>query len=475
VGEQQVLETDYLVVGAGTLGMGFVDALLDGSDADVVVVDRRHAPGGHWLDAYPFVRLHQPSEAYGVASLPLGSGRVDTAGPEPGFHERASGAEICGYYDRLLHQRFVPSGRVRFLAETEHLGGGRLRSCLTGAVTEVEVRVAVVDATRTETKVPATDPPPFPVADGVRWVPVGGLAHLDRPARRVVVAGAGKTAFDAVVWLQEQGVDPADITWPRVHDPWLLERSWFQPGDGAVRTLEGVVLHVEAAAESDSIAEVYHRLEEHGVVVRIDPEVEPTVLRGATISRYEIDLLRRVGDVVRMGYIERVEPGRVVLEGGEVPLGPDDVVVHCASRGLAHAVPEPIFGEGTVVPQVVTRTSICLSAGLVGHLEASGRSTEEKNRLLPPNPWPETPFDWTRHTLCGLRTEAGWGDAPDLSQWVNHARMDLTGALRLPEHHDAARPLYGRLFGALFPALEKLPGYAARATPAERARMYEPA
>jgi cation diffusion facilitator CzcD-associated flavoprotein CzcO len=52
------IETDYLVVGAGAAGMAFVDALIGACDADVVMVDRRHVPGGHWNDAYPFVRLH---------------------------------------------------------------------------------------------------------------------------------------------------------------------------------------------------------------------------------------------------------------------------------------------------------------------------------------------------------------------------------------------------------------------------------
>ena len=60
-----VIDTDYLVVGAGAAGMAFVDSLIAGSDAGVVMVDRRHCPGGHWNDAYPFVRLHQPSAYYG--------------------------------------------------------------------------------------------------------------------------------------------------------------------------------------------------------------------------------------------------------------------------------------------------------------------------------------------------------------------------------------------------------------------------
>ena len=42
----ELLETDYLVVGAGAAGMAFTDALLTHSDATVTIVDRRHAPGG---------------------------------------------------------------------------------------------------------------------------------------------------------------------------------------------------------------------------------------------------------------------------------------------------------------------------------------------------------------------------------------------------------------------------------------------
>jgi cation diffusion facilitator CzcD-associated flavoprotein CzcO len=45
------IETDYLIVGAGAAGMAFADALIADSDADVVLVDRRHRPGGHWNDA----------------------------------------------------------------------------------------------------------------------------------------------------------------------------------------------------------------------------------------------------------------------------------------------------------------------------------------------------------------------------------------------------------------------------------------
>ena len=114
------LETDYLVVGAGAMGMAFTDALIDHADVHVTLVDRRHAAGGHWQDAYPFVQLHQASVFYGVASTVLGTGAVQQQGPETGLQERARRSEIQNYYDDILHRRFVGSGRVTFLGGSEY-------------------------------------------------------------------------------------------------------------------------------------------------------------------------------------------------------------------------------------------------------------------------------------------------------------------------------------------------------------------
>src|SRR6476469_2558212 len=96
------------------MGMAFTDALIDHADARVALVDRRHDVGGHWLGAYPFVRLHQASAFYGVPSTLLGGGRVQRNGPETGLHERATAAEVCAYYGRLLAERMVGSGKVEF-------------------------------------------------------------------------------------------------------------------------------------------------------------------------------------------------------------------------------------------------------------------------------------------------------------------------------------------------------------------------
>jgi cation diffusion facilitator CzcD-associated flavoprotein CzcO len=109
------IETDYLVVGAGAMGMAFTDALIDNADVHVTLVDRRHAAGGHWGDAYPFVQLHQASLFYGVASTELGTGAIQLEGPETGLRERARQPAIQAYYDDILRRRFLGSGSVTFL------------------------------------------------------------------------------------------------------------------------------------------------------------------------------------------------------------------------------------------------------------------------------------------------------------------------------------------------------------------------
>ncbi|MBK5289860.1 MAG: NAD(P)-binding protein, partial [Acidimicrobiia bacterium] len=141
-------QTDYLVVGAGAMGMAFTDALIDHADVHVTLVDRRHTASGHWQDAYPFVQLHQASVFYGVASTVLGTGAVQERGPEAGLQERARQSEIQTYYDDILHRRFLASGKVTFLGGSEYHTDGTshfVTSLVSGETVEVGVRRRVVD------------------------------------------------------------------------------------------------------------------------------------------------------------------------------------------------------------------------------------------------------------------------------------------------------------------------------------------
>lgn len=70
--EAGLINAQYLVKGAGASAMAFVDTLLSESPtASIALVDTEPRPGGHWIHAYDFVRLHQSASFYGVASRRL--------------------------------------------------------------------------------------------------------------------------------------------------------------------------------------------------------------------------------------------------------------------------------------------------------------------------------------------------------------------------------------------------------------------
>ena len=81
------IETDYLVVGAGAAGMAFVDTLISECDAEVVMVDRRHAPGGHWHHGELQIdRMYSLRPVFGAANYrgPLVGLYICGAGTHPG-------------------------------------------------------------------------------------------------------------------------------------------------------------------------------------------------------------------------------------------------------------------------------------------------------------------------------------------------------------------------------------------------------
>ena len=454
------LETDYLVVGAGAAGMAFVDTLISHSDADVVLLDKRHRPGGHWNDAYPFVRLHLPSAYYGVASTRLGADRIDGHGPNAGLYERATAAELCDYFGRVLDDRLLPSGRVRFLGMTEHAepapGRHRLTSRLTGAARDVVVRRKVVDATYFEPTIPATHTPSVDADADVRVVPVNALVDLPSAPPRYVVLGGGKTAMDACGFLLDQGVPPDRIRWVRPRDAWLLDRSGWQPLDLVGRALDGFARDLEAVTQASSVDDLFQRLESAGRMLRLDPDVTPTMFRCASVSREELMQLRRVDDVVRLGRVVRIEPTQIVLEHGHVAADPDDLYVDCTASGARLTDPKPIFDGDRITLQQVRYCSPTFNAALIGYVEATRDEDATKNRLCPPNPYPTIPADWVRMMLTTLTAAAAWRGEPDLLAWMESCRLNLsrgvTARLQDPlvqqsmqRYADTVRPAYAKL------------------------------
>lgn len=452
----QVIETDYLVVGCGAAGMAFTDALVADSDAEVVIVDRRHAPGGHWHDAYPFVRLHQPSAYYGANALPLGSETIDRAGPNRGWYERASAPEICAYFDRVMQQVLLPSGRVRYFPMCEYLGEHRFASRLSGDQVEVKVRRKRVDAVYLEPAVPSTTRPPFEVADGARCVAPNALADGAHDADRITIIGAGKTAIDACLWLLDNGVPADSIRWIKPSEAWLLNRAFAQGGDLVDTLFEGLSLQVEAAAQADSIDDLFDRLNASEQLLRVHEDVTPTAYRGATVSHLEIEQLRRIRDVVRLGHVRRIGRDAIVLDQGTIPAGPHDLHVHCAARGLNPAPAVPIFAEDCITLQPIRTGLIPFNAALIGFVEATHADIAAKNRLCPPNRLPATRADWARGTAIGLGADYLWSQDPAISAWLERARLNPSRGLRRRMGEPRVQRAMKRYVDNVRPALERL-------------------
>ena len=453
-----VIETDYLIVGAGAAGMAFADALIAECDADVILVDRRHSPGGHWNDAYPFVRLHQPSACYGVNSRRLGTDSIDTQGFNAGFYELATGVEICDYFRKVLDDHFLPSGRVRFFGGCEYAASGpdehMITSRLTGKTTPVRVRRKVVDGTYLEVSVPATHTPSFTVDTDTRFIPVGELVNVSDAPGGYTVLGAGKTAMDACNWLLGNGVDPDRIRWIKPRDAWLMDRASLQPLDLVVSTIEGFSLGIEALAQAESVDDLFARLEECGLLSRLDRAVEPTMFRGAILSQAERESLEQIERVVRQGRIVHLGADRIVLDGGEVPTDRGEVHVDCTARGFRTAPARPIFEPGRITLQSLMGGFTTYNAAVVGFVEAARDDDAEKNRLCPPTPQPSRTTDWISAYAGTARALALHSGEPDLAAWQERSRLNLTRGMNDHVSDPRMQAAMGRWLMNVEPALK---------------------
>jgi hypothetical protein len=443
------IETDYLVIGAGASGMAFVDTLLAETDARVVMVDRRHRAGGHWLDAYPFVRLHQPSAYYGVVSRRLGDNRIDEVGVNQGFYERASADEICAYYSRVLEQDFIGSGRVQFLAMSDYRGedtdGHHVVSLLTGADTRIRAH-KLVDATYVQSEIPSRRRPPYGIDDGVRVIAPNELVHVGEAPEGFTVVGAGKTAMDTCYWLLTAGVDPERIRWIRPRDPWMSDRAFMQPLELVGSFMQMRARFVEAAVFAVDGGDFAHRLESSGVFIRIDPSVEPSSWRGGTISMGEIDALRSIAQVERGGYVRRIGRQSLVLSRDDVvtqlPTTRNQLYVDCTAQGVRSTAPRPIFSANRVLLQYVTIGIVPWSAATLGYVEATRDDDREKNRLCPVLTFEADVAGTLRTVYAGTTGLGVRGAQPDISAWTESCRLNpAAGAMSRLDQPDVASAL----------------------------------
>lgn len=433
------LEADYVVVGAGATALAFADTLLDETDASLIIVDRREAPGGHWNACYSFVRLHSPSLYYGVNSRELGEARIDTDGFNSGLYELAAGGDVRAYFHALMDERLLPSGRVCYLPSHEYADG--VATNAGGDRVRLRARRKLVDATYTGTQLPNEKLPPFTIASGVRCLPPHALGDA-KPDQGYVILGAGKTAMDTVVWLLSNGIAPERVAWVRPRDAWILPRETVQPSfDFFTQTFGALASEMEAARDATTLADLFHRLETAGLLARLDANIIPTMYRCAIASAGELALLRKVTNVIRMGRVRAIDPQRITLDEGVINVPPNAIFVNCTADGIPQQPPTPIFGNDRITLQYVRRCSPTFSAAVIAYIEATLADDESKNALCKPVPPPDEPADWARAHLIEAGNRRLWQRSPAIQAWLMNARLDrfasmLAQAMRGgdPEH-----------------------------------------
>ena len=92
--------------------------------------------------------LHQPSATYGVTLRELGSWIKNEIGLNAGFYGLASGLEVLNHFDQVMRERFLPSGRVRWLPMSEYRAGPggthEITSLINGDVAQIVPRKKLV-------------------------------------------------------------------------------------------------------------------------------------------------------------------------------------------------------------------------------------------------------------------------------------------------------------------------------------------
>ena len=208
------LECDYFVIGCGASAMAFIDTILTESLYNIIVIDKRENPGGHWNDAYEFVTLHQPAAYYGINSEKLEKNKDDLSTKK----------DILEYYKKCMN-KFKNTGRLQLYPKCiSQFKNNKFYSLENCEYYYVKVNKKIVDCTYLQVQKPRL------VTNYA--IPPNYLTLLQiKQYKKFVVIGGGKTGMDTCIYLLNNNVKPDNIIWIVPNDFWLIKREWLLDKD----------------------------------------------------------------------------------------------------------------------------------------------------------------------------------------------------------------------------------------------------
>ena len=394
-------------------------------------------------------------------SRELSQGLRDEIGLNKGLGDLATGAEILSYFEAVMRQKFLTSGRVRFYPLSDYKGDGVFINKLSGQETSASAK-KIVDCTHLNTTVPSTHTPNFKVAEDVRFMPLNDLPLIDDAPKGFTVVGGGKTGIDAILWLLENDVPPQNIRWIKSRDAWLINRKNTQPFPEFFEDTIGNQANMfEAIAGATSKSDMFTRLEACGYFLRLDPTIRPTMFHGATISELELDELRRVRDVVRKGRVASIDSDNITFVSGRTEATLGHVVVDCSASAIKENIIKPVFQGDRITPQTVRSYQPVFSASVIAWIEAHIEGEAAKNGLSGVVPLPDDLDAFVRMTAANMMNQALWGQNKALRSWMRAQRLDGFSKIVSGVKPDEAAKveILNRLKSAAMPAMGKLQSF----------------
>mmetsp|Transcript_25165 Transcript_25165/g.37185 ORF Transcript_25165/g.37185 Transcript_25165/m.37185 type:complete len:569 (+) Transcript_25165:70-1776(+) len=411
-----LLKCDYLIVGAGASSLAFLDTILtENPSLKIILVDQKAVPGGHWVDDYDYVQLHQPSLVYGLASKLLEGSwwkLMFCKGMLPWKH-RASKEELLTYFQIFLEEKiasgqaeYYPSCHYDFCGSSEKLhafhsldvNGNKNNQAV---VYKVDVAIKLINGVLGENKIPSQCPVQFPVHPDITLITPNDLypgrirkwmaTTTGGEKKRFVVLGCGKTAMDTVVYLRSVMKIPAErITWIIPNDVWMMSRETDGGTPDAI--LEAIIRF------GGNEVKAIHFLEQKGILVRLDKTVTPTRFRFPVIGKDELKIMREIQDIIRRGRVSAIDAvtaeddkkkkARLHFKNGTNNddgcwISPsdsikNDVFIHCTSPGPSNGnIETRIFvGEQTMNLLLLYSPPISISMSCLGYLESARIKTK---------------------------------------------------------------------------------------------------
>ena len=141
------------------------------------------------------------------------------------------------------------------------------------------------------------------------------------------------------------------------------------------------------------------------------------------MTRGELDQLRRVQHIVRLGRVSRIEASEIVLADGRLPTGKDILHIDCTADGLVKRPPRAVFDGDRITLQPLVHCQQIFSAALTAFIELKNSDDATKNAHSVPVPHPELPQDMVTGLLLGLSNQRRW--LKPYFWWLMRSRLSI--------------------------------------------------